>query len=147
MIVPFCVCVHAIHHVLCFGLICRYLLPFVGFVVLGSVPPNCCHPLFDFLSTALAPFVVKKPPCRRSRKLQISKRKVVNFPPKRHFFRLPPISEDSKSSVGSNEVIYSARPSVLFIRIFVKVISVLNVMTCCLRLCYLCFCWCECLLV
>ena len=140
MIVPYCVSVHAIQILFYFGLSCHYLLPLFGFVVCGSVPPNCCHPLFDFFSTALAPFVVKKTPCRRSRRLEISKRKVVEFPPKRHFYRLPPISEDAKSSVGSNEVINSASLSFLFIRIFVAVICVLNWFTCCLSSCYLCVC-------
>ena len=64
----------------------------------------------------------------------------MEFPPKRHFYRLPPISEDAKSSVGSNEVINSASLSFLFIRIFVAVIGVLNWFTCCLSSCYLCVC-------
>ena len=131
MIVPFPVCVHEIHPMLCASLIaviCCHLLCLLSYF--GSVPARYCHPLFVLLSTALAPFVVKKSPCRRSRRLQISNRKVVNFPTKRQFFHLPLIGEDLKSSIGLNEVIYFTSTSILFIRNFVKVIVVLNVITC-----------------
>ena len=125
-IVPFCDC-----SILCS---CRWILPLditlllailldifcclcscPWFVIHYLLPLSGNHPLFDFVSTALEEFVVKKPPCRRSRGLEISQRKVVNFPPKRHFFRLPPISEDSHSSVGSNEVIIWVRAIYVFV--------------------------------
>lgn len=118
---------------------------FDGFIVIGypllsvifcvvlfdTVSCHCWFVVFDMLgiifvlpvwclSTALAPFVVKRRPCRRSRRLQSLRRKVDYFPSRTRYIRAPHTVLSPASSIGSTEVINCTTTSTPFERNFIN---------------------------